>query len=171
MNARSLTFVTIVAVGGGLAYQLGAPWLAAIGPLPGSARPRGTFQVRDVEWKRTEWPPSGTLGTHVSYDGKARIVGTGELASGRYLVLFQVIRSRRVNPATPQDTIANWVPFLGSGATIMGQDWAFTCTPLERQLGDSLTYCAQRLQEPEARFRVAGWVKLDGPPTSGPTRR
>ena len=154
-----MALVIVVAVVGGSAYQVVAPRLAAI------ARPRarGTFEVRDVEWKRTERPPDPALGTHAMYDGKARIVGTGELATGRYLVVFELIRSKRLNPALPPDTGLFWVPSIDGGSNIIGQDWAFTCTDLDwraQRVGDSISYCARRLQDPEARFQVAGWVRL-----------
>src|SRR5438309_4923286 len=126
VNSRTVLLVVVVALAGGLAYQ------AVAVRLPPS-KPRGTFEVREVEWKRTEWPPNGPQGTHVSYDGKGRVVGTGELAGGRYIVFIEVIRSKRVNPRARQDTTITWVSSFDGGSGVTGQDWAFACTELERQ--------------------------------------
>src|SRR5439155_18385834 len=105
------------------------PWLAA---WAGPERRRGAegFEVREAAWTRTERPPEGSLGTHVSYDGSARVVGTGAAAAGRYLVFVQVIRSKRVDPADSSDSTTYWLASSRTGSNIYGQDWSFDCTKL-----------------------------------------
>jgi hypothetical protein len=166
MNNRTMLLLAAGAVViGGVIPGLASPWLAA---WVGHERPRGAegFEVKDVEWTRTERPPEGPyLGTHVSYDGSARIVGTGAAAAGRYIVFFRVIRSRRVDPAASSDTATFWVASSPMGSRIQGQDWTFGCTEQERSLmreGVAMA-CAKELQEPDARFQVVGWIKLVEP--------
>jgi hypothetical protein len=94
--------------------------------------------------------------------------------TARYLVLFQFIRSKRVDPEESPDTTTSWAPSVPGGAKIIGQDWAFACTPDEKRLrdlsvaeGDTnelLHYCARSFQEPKTDFHLVGWVRLQGPP-------
>ncbi len=162
MNNRTMLLLAAgAAVTGGVIPGLASPWLAA---AHGRRQGAEGFEVRDVEWKRTEWPPQGSLGTHVSYDGNARLVGTG--AAGRYIVFIDVIRSKRVDPAAPADTATFWVASSQAGSKLAGQDWTFACTEQERYLirqGIPM-FCAKTLQEPEARFQVVGWIRLAAPP-------
>ena len=68
MKGRKLLLVVVVAAAEGLAYQHVAPPLAVIGASLGRAKVPASFDFRDVERKRFEWPPSGfpTYNSHVS---------------------------------------------------------------------------------------------------------
>ena len=102
----------------------------------------------------------------MSYDGSARVVGTGAAAAGRYLVFVQVVRSKRVDPADSSDSTTYWLASAPTGSKIVGQDWTFACTEQERWLmreSGVPMHCAKALQEPEASFRVVGWIKLAEP--------
>ncbi len=158
------------AVTGGVIPGLASPWLAA---AHGRRQGAEGFEVRDLEWKRTERPPQGALGTHVTYDGSARVIGTGAAAAGRYIVFVDVIRSKRVDPAATADTATFWVASSRAGSKIAGQDWTFACTEQERYLmrqGFAM-FCARALQGAEARFQVVGWIKLAEPPEPPDTAR
>src|SRR5438105_15912299 len=102
-DRRVLLLAACATVIGGVIPGLVSPWLAAWADHERRQGAEG-FEVRDVEWKRTERPAKGSLGVHVSYDGSGRLVGTGAAAAGRYIVFVDVIRSKRVDPAPSSDT-------------------------------------------------------------------
>jgi hypothetical protein len=161
------------AVIGGVIPRLASSWFATARSAYWRGRATEAFEVRDVEWKRTERPPNGSLGTHVSYDGSARVVGTGAAATGRYIVFVEVIRSKRVDPADSSDTATVWLASSPAGSKIVGQDWTFACTEQERSLmrqGVDMV-CAKTLQEAEARFQVVGWIRLAEPAPDRVTAR
>jgi hypothetical protein len=166
MNNRTMLLLAAsAAVAGGVMPRLASPWIATAWTAYRRGRATEGFEVRDVEWKRTERPPKSDLGTHVSYDGSARIVGTGAAAAGRYVVFVDVIRSGRLDPADSSDTTTFWVASSPTGSRIVGQDWTFGCTDQERSLmrqGIHMS-CAETLQEPEAHFQVVGWIRLVEP--------
>ncbi len=82
MNNRTmLLLATGAAVVGGVIPGFASPWLARVWAAYRQGRASESFEVRDVEWTRTERPPEGSLGTHVSYDGSGRVVGTGAAAA------------------------------------------------------------------------------------------
>ena len=128
---------------------------AAIDRLMPARRPAPvSFDVQDVKWDRKEAP------TFVTLRGSARIVGRGDAATGRYLVLVELIRSQRVNPADPPDT--SWGTIIvdqGSG-TISGEDQATGCN-WSRTIKPPA--CAPEFRELVARWQVAGWVRLAEP--------
>jgi hypothetical protein len=113
-----------------------------------------SFEVRDVKWVRTEEP------TFVSHRGSARIVGKGEAATGRYLVLFEFIRSQRVNPADPPDTTWGTVLMSQGSGQISGDDRAYGCN-WSRTIKPPA--CTPEFRDLVARWQVAGWVRLAEP--------
>src|SRR5256885_13493805 len=71
-----------------------------------STHPSAGFEMQDVKWDRAEGHG------YVAHSGSARVVGKGEAATGRYLVLVEFIRSQRVNPADRPDT--QWATVMTS---------------------------------------------------------
>jgi hypothetical protein len=113
-----------------------------------------SFEVQDVKWDRKEYP------TSVTHRGSARIVGKGEAATGRYLVLVELIRSQRVNPADPPDTLWGTVIASQGSGKISGEDQATGCNWSKTIKPPA---CAPEFHELVARWQVAGWVRLAEP--------
>src|SRR5438132_12308471 len=116
--------------------------------------PAVSFEVQEVKWDRKEAP------TYVSNHGSARIVGKGEAATGRYLVLVELIRSQRVNPADPPDTSWGTVVVSQGSAKISGEDEATGCNWSKTIKPPA---CAPEFHDLVARWQVAGWVRLAEP--------
>jgi hypothetical protein len=117
------------------------------------------FQIQDVKWNRTETAPIGDYAGSVSHEGTAQVIGTGEAATGHYVVLVAFIRSKRVNPADAPDTLwATTLTTQGVGR-VSGEDHAYGCTKFTLP-----ATCARSMQDFEGRFEIVGWVRLAEPP-------
>ncbi len=128
---------------------------AAIDRLMPARRPAPvSFEIQDVKWDRKEEP------TSVTHRGSARIVGKGEAATGRYLVLVELIRSQRVNPADPPDTLWGTVIASHGSGKISGEDQATGCNWSKTIKPPA---CTPEFHELIARWQVAGWVRLAEP--------
>ena len=126
-------------------------FLVARRPAPGRTV---SFEIQGVKWDRKEAP------TFVTQRGSARIVGKGEAATGRYLVLVELIRSRRVNPADPPDTSWGTVIVSQGSGKVAGEDEAYGCNWSKTIKPPA---CAPEFHELVARWQVAGWVRLAEP--------
>jgi hypothetical protein len=148
MRVRAVLLFVVTAIGGGLVFQLAHRALAS--------EPSGTFEIRDVEWKRSEVGDPSSF-HNVAYYGSGRLVGTGQYATGRYLVFVGLIRAKRVVPSAAPDTVIGVLPFVdGPISNAYGQwDFGQACPDAPVPY-----HCARKLQEPELHFRVLGWVRL-----------
>jgi len=113
-----------------------------------------SFDIQDVKWDRKEEH------TSVRDSGSARIVGKGEAATGRYLVLVELIRSQRVNPADPPDTLWGTVITSQGSGKVTGEDEATGCNWSKTIKPPA---CAPEFHQLVARWQVAGWVRLAEP--------
>jgi hypothetical protein len=145
---RSLVLVLLASLVGAAVDRL-----FVVGSSPGEDSDV-RFQVQNVKWNRQLDEAS------VTDSGTARIVGNEAASNGVYVVLYELIRSQRLNPADQPDTLWGTSITQRGSAVISGGDEARGCNgPLKMKPPE----CAAEFGELVANWRILGWVRLKVP--------